>query len=454
LPSAWEAKRFIGDKDPSKRSKLIGKLLDGDGFVELLTLKWCDLLRVKSEFPIKLWPNAVHAYYHWIRTAVKENMPYDKFARALLTSSGSDFRVPPVNFLRAVRERTPEGLASAAALTFMGVRLEKWPAGKRSGMAKFFSRVSYKKTAEWKEEIVYLDPEFEGGLSIVAPDGKRMEVGRGVDPRDLFADWLLAQDNPWFAKNIVNRIWSWLVGRGLIESIDDIGSGDSPSNSELLDYLASELVSSDYDLKRIYRLILDSGVYQQSCVPNTDPGKGDAFFARYVPRRLPAEVLLDAFHQIFGGGERYSSPIPEPFTFIPGNHPSVDLFDGSMTSEFLEMFGRPPRDTGYESERGEGTSKNQRLHTLNSSHIQNLIQSSKWLRGVLRSVKGRKREAARAIYLRILSRYPTEEELKRLGVSAATSKGKGKGKGKGASGFSPRDLAWALVNTKEFQFNH
>ena len=143
LPTPDEAAQFLNDSDPDKRRKLIDRLLDRDEFADYGAMKWCDLLRVKSEFPIKLWPNAVQAYHHWIHTAVKENMPYDRFARELLTASGSNFRYPQVNFYRAVQSREPQAIAQAVAFTFMGVRPAAWPSDRWSGMAAFFSQISY-----------------------------------------------------------------------------------------------------------------------------------------------------------------------------------------------------------------------------------------------------------------------------------------------------------------------
>lgn len=217
LPGEEETREFLSNHDPDKRSALIDRLLERDEFADYWAMKWCDLLRVKSEFPINLWPNAVQAYHRWIRTSLKENVPYDRFVRAMLTSSGSNFRVPQVNFYRAVRSREPRSIAQAVALAFMGSRAERWPADRLSGMAAFFSQVGYKSTAEWKEEIVFFDPtkSLPGSASGVAqvatfPDGKKVRLSLGQDPREAFAEWLITPRNPWFARNIVNRIWSWL----------------------------------------------------------------------------------------------------------------------------------------------------------------------------------------------------------------------------------------------------
>ena len=446
LPGAQEARSFALDARASKREKLIDTLLTRAEFADYWSLKWCDLLRVKAEFPINLWPNAVHAYQRWIRDAIRENKPYDRFARELLTSSGSNFRVPPVNFYRAIQGQEPSTIAGAVALTFMGTRLERWSEDRRSGMEAFFSRVAYKTTAEWKEEIVCLDPAPTEPLSAVFPDGTAVTIQPGDDPRHVFSDWLITPDNRWFARNIVNRIWSWLMGRGIIHEPDDIRPDNPPVNPKLLAYLAKELVQADYDLRHIYRLILNSRTYQQSCIPRSEHADAGALFAYYLVRRLDAEVLMDALCQLFGGSESYSSAIPEPFTFIPEHHRTITLADGSITSPFLEMFGRPARDTGLESERSNKPTDAQRLHLLNSTHVQQKFERSWALSKLIRTAQGQRPLLIRSIYLALLSRHPTAAEL----TAAEAYFGPGKANVKTAAS----DLAWALTNTKEFLYRH
>ncbi len=446
LPEPPAVRKFLLNRRPAKRAALIDALLQREEFAEYWALKWCDLLRVKSEFPINLWPNAVQAYHHWIRDAIRANKPYDRFVRELLTSSGSNFRVPPVNFYRGVQGREPSAIARAVALTFMGVRLEKWPEARRKGMEAFFSRVAYKKTDEWKEEIVYADPAPTDALEAVFPDGRPVRIAPGRDPRRVFADWLIRADNPWFARNIVNRVWAWLLGRGIIDEPDDIRPDNPPSNPELLAYLEKELVGSGYDLRHIYRLILNSRTYQQSPIPRSDSPEADALFAHYLVRPLDAEVLIDALCWISGTRETYSSLIPEPYTFIPEYERSIELADGSITSEFLEMFGRPSRDTGLESERNRKPTDAQRLHMLNSSHIQRKIEQGPRLRRLMQMAKRNRRNLVGSLYLTILSRYPTPDEL-----TTALNYFQ-------ADGVNSRqaavDLAWALINTKEFLCRH
>jgi hypothetical protein len=445
LPTAQEARQFLADPAPDKRARLIDALLERDEFADYWSMKWCDLLRVKSEFPINLWPNAVQAYHHWIRSAIAANLPYDRFARELLTSSGSNFRVPPVNFYRAVQSRQPRAIAQAVALTFMGCRAENWPPQQLDGMAAFFSRIGYKSTGEWKEEIVFFDRSRPVAGQASFPDGTAARLSPDRDPRQDFADWLLAPNNPWFARNIANRVWSWLLGRGIIHEPDDIRPDNPPVHPELLALLERELRSARYDLKHLFRMILNSQTYQRCCIPASHHLAAEAHFAHYGLRRLDAEVLIDAICQITGTTERYTSAIPEPFTFIPETHRSIALADGSITSSFLEMFGRPARDSGLETERNNRPTAAQRLHLLNSSHIQRKLEQSTRLRAL---TQGRRtpRQSVNDLYLTILSRYPTADELRAALDYCGT--------GATVSRQAIVDLAWALINTSEFLYRH
>ena len=447
LPTAEEVRSFLDDRSPNKRSQMVDKLLERGEFADYWAMKWSDLLRVKSEFPINLWPNAVQTYHQWLRTCLKENRPYDRFARDLLTSSGSNFREPPVNFYRAVQSKDPQSLAQTVALTFMGTRAEKWPKAQLDGMAMFFSQVGYKSTSEWKEEIVYYDSSKATNATVKAgfPDGTTTELSIGKDPRMLFTNWLITPSNPWFTRNIVNRVWSWLLGRGVIHEPDDMRPDNPPVMPELLTLLEHELIANKYDLKAVYRLILKSRTYQLSAVPRSNDPRAETHFAFYPARRLEAEVLIDAINQITGSTEKYSSPIPEPFTFIPENQRSIVLADGSISSPFLELFGRSSRATGMEAERSNRPTPAQQLHLLNSSHIQRKIEQSTKLRALLQQGKGKSRGIIDSLYLTILSRYPSEEEVRVISTYNKT------GDWAQRTGM---DLVWALMNSAEFQNRH
>lgn len=450
MPTAEEARQFLQDPDRDKRRKLCDRLLERDEFADYWAMKWCDLLRVKSEFPIKLWPNAVQAYHRWIRTSIRENMPYDRFVREMLTASGSNFRDPQVNFYRAVQSREPQAIAQTVALSFMGVRPERWSKERWSGMAAFFSQIAYKPTREWKEEIVQFDlekarsqPGLQSLRAAAFPDAAPVRLTPGEDPRIAFADWLVSPKNAWFARNAVNRVWFWLLGRGIIHPADDIRPDNPAANPELLAFLEQDLIAARYDMKHLYRQILNSTTYQLSCVARSDDPRGEANFAQYPLRRLEAEVMIDALCKITGTTEQYSSIIPEPYTFMPANQRAVALADASITTPFLEKFGRSSRDTGLETDRNNRPTAAQRLHLLNSSHVRRKMETSPKLRALLGS-DPKQPENIVEIYLMILSRMPTEEEMQIAKTHVKETWADG----------GPRDLFWALVNSPEFCYRH
>ncbi len=447
IPEPWEVYLFLQDTGPKKRAALVDRLMERDEYAQYRAMRWCDVLRVKSEFPINLWPNAVQAYHRWVLESMRENKPYDEFARELLTSSGSNFRVAPVNFYRAVQGKEPEALARAVALTFLCSRLDTWPEDRREGLIGMFSRVGFKGTAEWKEEIVMFDPDVTEGMKGMLPDGTVEYIGATEDPRKAFAEWLLkGSGQEWFSRAMVNRTWAWCFGRGFVEEADDIRPENPPVHPAAYGYLAEAFAESGYDTKALFRLIMNSRAYQQTCVPVNPDEQSLRLFACYPVRRLDAEVLIDALCQLTGTRERYMSPIPEPFTFIPESQRTITLADGSITSAFLEMFGRPPRDTGRVSERNSKPSDAQSLHMLNSTHVQRKIEKSTKLKNFVAQKKNQKGGAVRAIYMAVLSRPPTLEEKRVVGGYFKTS------------GINPKqasdDLVWALVNSKEFQHHH
>ncbi len=446
LPDPVRVAAFLGDESEDKRARLVEEVLAREEYADLWTLKWCDLLRVKAEFPINLWPNGVQAYRRWIFESIKANRPYDAFVRDLLTSSGSNFRVAPVNFYRAVQDRSPHGLAGAVALTFMGSRYERWPEAKKKGMAAFFSRIAYKKTAEWKEEIIIPDPAPRPPLAATFPDGKDVTIGPSEDPRRVFANWLLDRKNPVLARSLANRVWSWLMGRGVVHEPDDLRADNPPVNPALLAALERALVAADFDVKALFRLILNSRTYQGSPIPQSKDPQAEALFAHYAVRRLDAEVLIDALCRLDGRGENYLSQVPEPFTILRGLTRTVRLADGSITSPFLEMFGRPSRDTGLESERNNEPTDAQRLYLLNSSDVHRRLVGSRWLRRLVQRYGRKHTTLARYIYLTLLSRQPMPLEL---GIAVQHIRGNAKNPHEPAV-----DVAWALINTKEFLYRH
>lgn len=502
LPTAAEARAFIQDPDTAgKRGRLIDRLLERNEFADYWAMKWGDLLRIKAEFPVNLWPNAAQAYHRWVRASLAENKPYDVFARELLTASGSNFRVGPANFYRAIQNRKPEGVAAAVALTFMGTRTDAWPEARLAGLAGFFAQIGYKPTSEWKEEHVFWDPlgastvpgnTAPGRAAVTAigttvdpvpagakaqpapgtvrraifPDGTAVDLPADRDPREVFADWLITPQNPWFTRNIANRVWAWLVGRGVIHEPDDLRPDNPPSNPDLLAYLERELIAGRYDLRRLYRLILNSRTYQLSSLPHGAAAAGD--FAAYPLRRLDAEVLIDAINQITGSTDLYTSPIPEPYTYIPENMPAVAIADGSITSPFLALFGRSARATGMENERDNKPVPAQWLHLLNSSHIQRKLEQGPKLKAIFDNPKGQA-VILEELYLTVLSRLPTPAEIKHAEGYGLLQTVKPAPAVKGAP--APKtppapktvvvkrredwvDLTWVLINSPEFLYRH
>jgi len=375
-----------------------------------------------------------------------------------------------------MQNKNPEGIAIAVALTFMGARAESWPADRLAGTAVFFSQIGYKPTSEWKEENVFWDPLHVAGvagnvapgqaavdpslaagddepaevpadnepLAAVFPDGTKVQLPPNEDPREAFADWLITEENPWFKRAIVNRVWAWLLGRGIIHEPDDTRDDNPPSNPKLLAYLEKELVESKYDLKHLYRLILTSETYQFSSMPRSTAPEAVANFASYPIRRLDAEILIDAVNDITGTTDLYTSAIPEPFTYIPKDMSAISLADGSITSLFLALFGRSARATGMQNERDNNLVPAQWLHMLNSSNIQTKLERGPNLRALLSSGK-RPDEIVEELFLTILSRLPTPEELKTVAKYVQGTKSRGQ---------ASVDVAWSLINSAEFLHRH
>ena len=400
IPTVEEAKAFVNSKDPQRLLGLVERLLASDAFADYWGMRFCDILRVKSEFPINLWPNAVYVYHRRIREFVKKDEPWDAFTRALLSATGSDFRDAEANFFRATARRTPEGLAEAAALTFLGEEYAELPASTQKEYAKYFSRVRVKNTREWKEEIVYLDPSDPTGPTPVG-----------------FADWLLGPARDRFAAAFVQRVDWWLLGL----------RNPNPAHIDVFK-------KNGFRLKPLVRAIALSGAYGRGSITGGFPC-----------RRVDAEVLDDMLCDLTGAKRDYQSIAPEPFTFLPGERRSILIEDGSITSSFLLLFGRPARDTGHLSERHNEVTAKQRLFLYNSGQIfQRLsrITDNKAFRN--RAM----RDIVQDLYWRFLSRPASAPEEKML---LAHFNGLPKGNEKWRF---PKDVAWSLLNTREFLYQH
>ena len=288
-----------------------------------------------------------------------------------------------------------------------------------------------------REEGIYEEVEAGALKKVIAAALAKQMTVRGVTVSQL-------AERLGTSRAAVNRVWYWLLGRGIIQEPDDIRPDNPPSNPELLAFLESEFVASGYDFKHLCRLILNSKTYQLSAIPQSNSPEAAANFAYYPLRRLDAEVLIDALDQIAGANEKYSSAIPEPYTFIPDNLRSIALPDGSITSSFLEMFGRPSRDTGLESERNNRITAAQKLCLLNSSLMQRKIESSRMIE-LQTSPNRAPADIVTGMYLGILSRFPTAAESR----TAQDYFQSGIGRRQAAV-----DLAWALMNSAEFLYRH
>ena len=458
LPTPDAARTFLADSDPAKRAKLIDHLLASGEFADFRTLQWGDILRIKSEYPVKLWPKAVETYRRWLRENIDK--PYDRFVRDLLLSGGSNFYQGASNFYRALPFRDPRSIGETAALIFMGARfgcvhchahpVEDWGVEDDLGLGAIFARVGYKATLEWKEEVVFFnpkgtlrDPRTRAVVQPKFPGGPSMEPTPDEDPRVKFTDWLTAPENPWFSKAIANRIWFWLFTRGIVQEPDDLRLTNPPENPELLDYLAREVVSHQYNLKQLYRLILNSRTWQRASAPATAAGSDALHFAQFPVVRVGAESLSDAICQVTESPDKFQSIIPEPFTFLPPGHRATQISDGAIVAPFLELFGRPPRDTPYESERNSDTSLWQALYLLNSDQLENKVAGSPRTKRLL-AAKQTDAQIVEEYYLAALSRLPIAGEKQKVLDYLAAHKG-------------PRvqaigDFVWALLNTKEFLF--
>ncbi len=396
IPTKAEARGYVLSRDPERKAALVDALLAADSFADYWSMRFCDILRVKSEFPINLWPNAVYVFHRRIHAFVKNDEPWDHFARALLTATGSNFRDAETNFLRATARRTPEGFAEIAVRTFLGKEWKDMPETARKELASYFACVRIKNTREWKEEILQVE---------------------GEDRRVAFVERLLDDWKDDFAKAFVRRVDAWFFG---MEEPD-------PEHVKIF-------VKNGCRLRPLVRAIALSARYERGPVTGGFPY-----------RRLDAEVLDDAICDLTGSSRDYQSIAPEPFTFLPKDRRSVLIEDGSITNAFLLLFGRPARDSGLLGERRNEVTAKQRLYLLNSGKIFQRL-------GRLVDDRAYRQQGTPAIvqdlYWRFYSRAPTPLEQQKLMAHFKLLK-----TGRERWRF-PRDLAWCLLNSREFLYQH
>jgi hypothetical protein len=459
LPTPKEYQAFLDDLRPSdvKRAALIDEVLSRPEFVDYWAYKWSDLLLVTGA---RLRPAAVEAYYNWIRERVANNTPWDVMVREVVTASGSALENGAANFYAL--HQSPEEMAETVAQAFMGLSincakchnhpLEKWTNDQYYGMANMFSRVRAK---GWGGDyrsgdgnrIVFSDTQGE----LIQPSTGKPQPPRPLDAEALpfddtgdrriaLSEWLTSRENTYFAKSITNRVWANYLGVGLVEPVDDMRVTNPASNQELLERAAEYLVEYEFDLKKLMRVILSSATYQRSSVAVEGNVADKRFYSRYYPRRLQAEVLLDAVSQVTG--------VSSVFKDREQGTRALQLPDSSVDSYFLSTFGRPDRIITCECERTDEPSVTQVLHLYNGDTLNQKLQSNEGRIEKLFSQKTPAAVAVKTAYLDALTREPTELELQRL-VAILDSEAN-----LAEKRLVLEDLYWSLLTSKEFIFNH
>jgi len=447
LPSPEEARRFLARNEPDKRARLVDALLDLPEYAEFWALKWSDLLRVDR---LALGHRDAHAYYEWIRDAVAANDPLDAFARELLLAEGPLAEQPAGFFYKVAKK--PGEMAASVSQVFLGIRItcaechqhpyDRWTQRDYHGMRAFFEQVSYKKPVGAEALVIQGNPKVQHPRTKEAinayPLGTEMpETSPEGDRRAALAQWLTAPENPWFARNMANRLWAHFLGRGIVEPVDDVRATNPPSNPALLDALTKHLVNYQFDAKALIRLITTSRTYQLSSKPNETNENDAQNFSRALFRRLPAEALLDAVCDVTG--------VPEKFAGVPMGTRAVELWDSQQQHYFLKLFGRPARATSCDCERSVGASISQALHLMNSPNLQNKLAHEGGRLAQLTAISDDAR-VVEELWLACFSRLPDAGEKERA-VSHLASRSKQRRA-------AIEDLAWSLMNSLEFTFNH
>lgn len=446
LPRVGEARTFLKDTAPDKRARLVDALLEKPEFADFWALKWADMLRVDR---LVLDHHSAHDYHAWIRAAMAENRPLDVFARELITAQGPLQEQPAGYFFKVAKK--PGEMAASLSQVFLGVRIncaechqhptDRWTQRDYHGMRAFFEQVSYKKAGGGEALVIQGNPQVKHprtkelvqpyALGTAMPDS----APEG-DRRAALAEWMTAPDNPWFARNMANRLWAHFMGRGIVEPVDDFRATNPPSNPALLDALTKHLVESRFDARALIRLITASRTYQLTATPNATNSNDVQNFSRSLFRRLPAESLLDAVCDV--------TAVPEKFNGIPSNTRAVELWDSQQQHYFLKLFGRPARATPCVCERSTGASISQALHLMNSPNLQNKLTHAGGRIAQLVSMTDS--QIIEELWLTCFSRFPDEKERQEAMEHLSSRQDKRRQ--------SIEDLAWSLMNTVEFVFNH
>jgi hypothetical protein len=463
LPTPAEVRAFEADRDSGKRARLVDALLERPEYAYYFATKWADILHVKRHGqPAKA--QGTFAFHDWIHDAIAQDMPYDEFARSILTAVGDDTTCPPTVWYKEVQ--SPELFVDNTAQVFFGLRLacaqchhhpyEKWSQDDYWGIAAYFGRVGRKSSPivggfqnqPAQHLVIYtsssgaVSNKRTGQPAAVKPlDGQPISVETGTDPRERLADWLVAGDNPFFARAVANRYWAHFFGRGLVDPLDDMRVTNPPSNPELLDALAKDLADHKFSLKHLVRTICKSRTYQLSAVPNDFNKHDKQTYARYYPKRVSAEVLFDAVCQV--------TNTPAAFGGLPQDkyapRRAIMLPDESFTSYFLDVFGRPQRISACECERVSEANLAQALHLLNSDEIQGKLSQGGGRAELMAKDPRPEAEKVDELFQWALARKPTPVQLS-TAVAHINQNAKNK-----KSAYE--NILWALLNTKEFAFN-
>ena len=465
LPTAAEAEAFLASKDPAKRDQLVDALLTSPNYADFFANKWTALLKNKRDDTKDITAN--FAFHSWVRDSLLANKPYDRLVRELLAATGTIADNPPVAWYKRVKQPT-EQLEDVAQL-FLGVRMqcaqchhhpfERWSQHDYYSMAAFFSQIGRKPTATAGEDVIFhkrgmAQTENKKTKQPVKPAGlgdPTLDIAPDDDPRLKLADWMGDKANPFFAKSLVNRYWKHFFRRGLIEPEDDIRDTNPPSNPELLDALAKHFVESGFDLKAVVRVIAQSSAYQLSAIPNQHNGVDTQNFSRFYPRRMQAEVLLDAVDQFTGA--------KTDFADLPPGTRAIALPDNSYnrSSPFLKVFGRPESASVCECERASAPSLSQSLHLMNAADVKAKLATSGGRAERLAKDVRPEPQKIRELYLAAFAREPQSHEQAVAEEYLARPREDAAGKPlppEQAKRLAYEDLLWALINTKEFLYNH
>lgn len=458
LPTRAEVEAFLADTSPDKRARLVDALLARPEFVDYWTYKWSDLLLVSSR---SLSRNNVRTFYGWIREQVAANTPWNRFVHALTTASGRTDENGAAGYF--LIHRNPTEIAENYTQAFLGLTLtcarchnhpmEKWTQNDYYGFANLFARVAMKEDggASAKADTATIVSTADGDilhprLGVAMPprplDGVPMPSHATQDRRAYLAAWLTSPSNTQFARTIVNRVWANYFGRGLVHPFDDLRYTNPASNEPLLEALAADFVAGGYDLKALMRTLMLSAAYQRSAEPRPGNEKDDRFSSRYLTRRLPAEVILDAFSQVTG--------VPEDFGGYPRGTRALQLRDTRVASYFLDVFGRPERVATSSAERMQDPTLPQALHTINGDTLNAKLMADEGV--IARLVAGGRTNAdvIDEIYWSALSRPPTGRERAAL----LAKLGDGAGADPAIRRRTLEDLGWAVLTSTEFLFAH